>query len=32
VILRPPSLEMAFHIARVFDVPLEQVFQKPDPS
>ncbi len=24
-----PSLEMAFRIARVFDVPLEQVFQYP---
>lgn len=25
-----PSLEMAFQIARVFGVPLEQVFQYPD--
>jgi putative transcriptional regulator len=25
-----PSLEMAFQIARVFKVPLEQVFQYPD--
>ncbi|MDJ0792388.1 MAG: helix-turn-helix transcriptional regulator [Acidimicrobiia bacterium] len=25
-----PSLEVAFKIARVFDVPLEQVFQYPD--
>jgi putative transcriptional regulator len=24
-----PSLEMAFQIARVFDVPLDQVFQYP---
>ena len=27
-----PSLEMAFQIARAFDVPLEQVFQYPTPS
>jgi putative transcriptional regulator len=27
-----PSLEMAFQIARVFEVPLEQVFQYPDPD
>ena len=27
-----PSLEMAFLIARAFDVPLEQVFQYPIPS
>ena len=25
-----PSLELAFQIARVFKVPLEQVFQYPD--
>ena len=25
-----PSLEMAFQIARVFDVPLGEVFQYPD--
>ena len=25
-----PSLELAFQIARVFEVPLEQVFQYPD--
>ena len=25
-----PSLEVAFKIARVFDVPLEHVFQYPD--
>ncbi|MEC4015418.1 helix-turn-helix transcriptional regulator [Streptomyces sp. H27-D2] len=25
-----PSLEMAFHIARVFNVPLGDVFQYPD--
>jgi putative transcriptional regulator len=25
-----PSLEMAFQIARVFNVPLDQVFQYPD--
>jgi putative transcriptional regulator len=25
-----PSLEMAFHIARVFKVPLGEVFQYPD--
>ncbi len=25
-----PSLEMAFQIARVFDVPLDNVFQYPD--
>lgn len=25
-----PSLEMAFRIARVFDVPLDEVFQYPD--
>jgi putative transcriptional regulator len=25
-----PSLEMAFQIARVFNVPLEEVFQYPD--
>jgi putative transcriptional regulator len=25
-----PSLEMAFQLARVFGVPLEQVFQYPD--
>ena len=27
-----PSLEMAFQIARVFNVPLEDVFQYPDPD
>lgn len=27
-----PSLEMAFQIARVFDVPLEQAFQYPVPA
>lgn len=27
-----PSLEMAFQIARVFKVPLEDVFQYPDPQ
>jgi len=27
-----PSLEMAFQIARVFDVPLDAVFQYPDGS
>ncbi len=27
-----PSLEMAFQIARVFGVPLEQVFQYPGPD
>ena len=27
-----PSLEMAFRIARVFNVPLEDVFHYPDPS
>jgi putative transcriptional regulator len=27
-----PSLEMAFQIARVFNVPLEEVFQYPDPD
>ena len=26
-----PSLEMAFRIARVFGVPLDDVFQYPDP-
>lgn len=26
-----PSLEMAFRIARVFGVPLDEVFQYPDP-
>ncbi|MEV0199958.1 helix-turn-helix transcriptional regulator [Nonomuraea sp. NPDC050691] len=26
-----PSLEMAFRIARVFDVALDDVFQYPDP-
>lgn len=26
-----PTLEMAFQIARVFKVPLEQVFQYPEP-
>lgn len=25
-----PSLEMAFQMARVFEVPLEEVFQYPD--
>jgi len=25
-----PSLEMAFRIARVFDVPIDHVFQYPD--
>jgi putative transcriptional regulator len=25
-----PSLEMAFQIARVFDAPLDEVFQYPD--
>jgi putative transcriptional regulator len=25
-----PSLEMAFQIARVFEVPLDEVFQYPD--
>ena len=25
-----PSLEMAFEMARVFDVPLEEVFQYPE--
>ncbi|HSJ28418.1 MAG TPA: helix-turn-helix transcriptional regulator [Acidimicrobiia bacterium] len=25
-----PSLEMAFRMAQVFDVPLEEVFQYPD--
>ena len=25
-----PSLEMAFRIAKVFDVPLDQVFQYPE--
>ena len=25
-----PSLEVAFQIARVFDVPLDEVFQYPD--
>jgi putative transcriptional regulator len=25
-----PSLEMAFQIARVFDVPLDEVFQYPE--
>ena len=25
-----PTLEMAFQVARVFDVPLEEVFQYPD--
>lgn len=25
-----PSLEMAFRIARVFEVPLDEVFQYPD--
>ena len=27
-----PSLEMAFQIARVFGVPLDDVFQYPDPE
>ena len=27
-----PSLEMAFQIARAFDVPLEHVFQYPESS
>ena len=27
-----PSLEMAFQIARVFAVPLDAVFQYPDPE
>ena len=27
-----PSLEMAFQIARVFDVPLDTVFQYQDPQ
>ena len=27
-----PSLEVAFKIARVFSVPLEQVFQYEDPT
>ncbi|MEV0151427.1 MULTISPECIES: helix-turn-helix transcriptional regulator [unclassified Nonomuraea] len=27
-----PSLEMAFRIARVFGVPLDEVFQYPDQS
>jgi putative transcriptional regulator len=27
-----PTLEMAFRIARVFRVPLDDVFQYPDPS
>ncbi|GAA5085155.1 putative transcriptional regulator [Thermocatellispora tengchongensis] len=27
-----PSLEMAFRIARVFKVPLEEVFHYPDPE
>lgn len=27
-----PSLEMAFQIARVFAVPLDAVFQYPDPD
>ncbi len=27
-----PSLEMAFRIARVFGVPLDEVFQYPDPA
>lgn len=26
----PPSLEVAFQIARVFQVPLDEVFQYPD--
>lgn len=27
-----PSLEMAFQIARTFDVPLDEVFQYPEPD
>jgi putative transcriptional regulator len=27
-----PSLEVAFQIARVFDAPLDEVFQYPDPE
>lgn len=27
-----PSLEMAFQIARVFGVPLDEVFQYPEPT
>ena len=27
-----PSLEMAFQIARAFDVPLDHVFQYPNPN
>ena len=27
-----PSLEMAFRIARVFGVPLDDVFEYPDPA
>jgi len=27
-----PSLELAFQIARVFDVPLDEVFQYPEQS
>ena len=27
-----PSLEVAFQVARVFDVPLEEVFQYPEGS
>jgi len=27
-----PSLELAFRIARVFGVPLDDVFQYPDPT
>lgn len=27
-----PSLEMAFQLARVFKVPLDDVFQYPDPG
>ena len=27
-----PSLELAFQIARVFGVPLDEVFQYPDPG
>jgi putative transcriptional regulator len=27
-----PSLEMAFQIARAFNVPLDDVFQYPDPE
>ncbi|QOD94411.1 helix-turn-helix transcriptional regulator [Chryseoglobus sp. 28M-23] len=27
-----PSLELAFQIARVFDVPLDEVFQYPGPD